>query len=88
MLKGSFNVISQLRYYMYVKNKSKCFSNVSNCIKRKIELMQFTKKKNKKLNLINSYESFYQGLVPLGTAISWLFAFSEDGATNGFSLTG
>merc|ERR1719341_3145071 len=29
-----------------------------------------------------------QGLVPLGTVISWLFAVPENGAKNGFGLTG
>jgi G2F domain len=29
-----------------------------------------------------------QGLVPVGTAISWLFASPKDNGLNGFSLTG
>jgi len=29
-----------------------------------------------------------QGLVPIGTVISWLFAIPKDGGTNGFGLTG
>ena len=34
------------------------------------------------------YRHLLQGLVPLGTVISWMFSVAQDGGVNGFKLTG